>query len=129
MYGSRIFLPKLTLSAQYELLVKLSTHGELRACATIESLRPPRNLYSPATIGTQSHNFHPFEIWSAAHIILRDSEKLKVYDIPQQLLIPYNLANYPSRRIEKYTFLNLPVDVRVGDKMYIASTRQFKQLT
>lgn len=128
MYGSRIFLPKLALSAQYELLVKLSAHGELRGCVTIESLRQPKNSYSPSTIGTQSHNFLPFEIWSATHVILRDGEKLKVYDIPSQLLIPYNLANYPSRRIEKYTFLNLPVDVRVGDKLYIDAHRQFKQL-
>jgi hypothetical protein len=127
MYGMRIFLPKLSMQGQYELLTRLSAHGQIPSCATIEALRQPKNPYTPATIATQARHFLPFEIWSAAHVLVQENDRLRVYDIPAQFLTPYNLANYPSRRIEKYTFLNLPVDIRVGDKLFVAP-RAFKQL-
>jgi len=123
----RIFLPKLSPSAQNELLVRFAKHAPIPSCATIEALRQSKNPFTPTTIATQARHFQPFQIWAAAHVLVHTNDFPRLYDIPAQFLIPYNLANYPSRRIEKYAFLNLPVDIHVGDQLF-APPRAFKQL-
>ena len=117
MHGSRIFLPKLTLSEQYKILSEIYSHSFIRSCVSIERLKYPKNMYTPSTVYTQACHFYPFELYTAAHVIMRDNGQ--IYDIPSNFLIPYNLGNYPSRRVEKYTLLNLPSDLHVGDKIYI----------
>ena len=116
----RIFLPKLTSSAQNKVMMDAYATGRITSCVMIERLKQPRNPYTPATIYTsQTQFFAPFQIFHAAHIIVREHNHYRVYDIPTQFLIPYNLANAPSRRVERYIFLNLPVDVYVGDQIFV----------
>ena len=116
----RIFLPKMSAAAQYKVMMDAYTHGHVAGCVTIERLKQPRNFHSPSTIYThQTHSFAPFQIFHAAHMIVREHSHYRVYAIPTQFLIPYNLANAASRRVERYTLLNLPVDVRVGDQIFV----------
>lgn len=116
----RIFLPKISSAAQYKVMMDAYAHGRLPYCVTIERLKQPRNPFTPATIYTsQTHPFTPFQLFHTTHMIVREHSHYRVYDIPAQFLIPYNLANAASRRIERYTFLNLPVDVRVGDAIFV----------
>lgn len=116
----RIFLPKMSSAAQYKVMMDAYAHGRITSCVTIERLKQPRNPYTPATIYTsQTQSFAPFQLFHAAHVIVHEHDHYRVYDVPSQFLIPYNLANYVSRRVERYTFLNLPVDVRVGDQIFV----------
>ena len=116
--AQRIFLPKMSAAAQYK--VMMDAYAARVGCVTIERLKQSRNPYTPATIYTlQTHSFMPFQIFHAAHVIVREQSHYRVYEIPTQFLIPYNLANAASRRVERYTFLNLPVDVRVGDAIFV----------
>lgn len=119
----RIFLPKMSSASQYKVMMEAYSHGQITNCVKLEQLKPSRNPYTTATIYTlQTHSFAPFQIFHAAHMIVREHSHYRVYDIPTQFLIPYNLANAISRRVERYVFLNLPVDVRVGDQIFVGGT-------